>query len=394
MAIGAVIFQYPQEFPADDFMLGSEAYFASQPTPSLSTDEARTATTRTSRSSARSSYNRLSRAPNMFGDSIGSLGQLTVTIPNDRQNGNFVTDLPLGGGRNLKVAENNKALPMDRVYFVYNGFQNAATITQGIGPGAFVSNDANLNRYTFGFEKTFLDGQWSIDMRMPLTDDFGFNNPAFAFNSGNIGNLAMFLKHWLYSSDSLSVVGGLGLGLPTGSNLNGQINGIPFALRNQSVHLVPYVGFLLLPTDASFVQGFVDVELAANGNAVEFGPPGARIGTLTDQNLLHVDLSAGHWVYRNDDATYLTGVAAIAELHYTSTMQNADGFAFTAPGRLPAGGAFQNLANRTDILNLTAGLNFRIGYLSNLRVACVVPVRNQPDRQFDSEIQVSFNRFF
>ncbi len=381
------------ELPADDFMQGSAAYFTSQPAPSPSTDEApRAATTRATRSSARSSYARLARAPNMFGDSIGNMGQLSVSA----QNTNFLTDLPLGGGRNLKVAENNKALPMDRVYFVYNGFQNAATIAQGANPAALVPRDGNLNRYTFGIEKTFLDGQWSVDVRMPVTDNFGFSNPAFAFDSGDIGNLALFLKHWCYSSDSLSVAGGLGLGLPTGSDLNGQINQTNFTLRNDAVHLVPYIGFLMLPTDACFIQGFVDADIAASGNAVDFGPLRSQAGTLTEQNLLHVDLSAAHWVYRNEVATYVTGVAAITELHYTSAMQDADGFAFTvAGGAGPAGvGTFQNLANRTDILHLTAGLHFQIGDVSNLRVGCVVPVRNAPDRQFDSEIQVSFNRSF
>ena len=101
---------------------------------------------------------------------------------------------------------------------------------------------------------------------------------------------------------------------------------------------------------------------------------------------------------RNDEAVYLTGIAAVTELHYTSTIQNSDQIMFTVPppqiGLPPTSGAFQNLANRQDFLNLTAGLQFQIGNLSNLRVACVVPLRNAPDRQFDSEIQVSFNRFF
>ena len=377
-----------EEYQADDFMLGSEAYFASQPAPSLSTDEARSAQSRTSRSSSRSSYNRQSRAPNMFGDVLSSAGQLSFSQGNS---GAFITDVPLAGGRNQKVGENNKPIPMDRVYFVYNGFQNA--VTSGVGsPPTF--SDSNLNRYTFGFEKTFLDGRNSLDVRMPLTDDLSFNDPFFGFNSGNVGNLALFYKHLCFSTDTLAVAAGVGCTLPTGSDVKGQIFGQPFRLRNDAVHVLPYVGFLSTPNDLWFLQGFLAMDFAANGNTVFAGnDPSVNSGRLTEQNLLQVDLSAGRWLYQNGNATYLTGVAGVCELHYTSTVQNADTVPFmNLPGgfNLP----ISNPANRTDVLNLTCGLQFQIGDLSNLRVGCVVPLRNAPDRQFDSEIQVSFNRFF
>jgi hypothetical protein len=45
-------------------------------------------------------------------------------------------------------------------------------------------------------------------------------------------------------------------------------------------------------------------------------------------------------------------------------------------------------------LNLTSGLQAQLGSASSLRVGAVVPLRDQPDRVFDSEVQVSFNRRF
>jgi hypothetical protein len=45
-------------------------------------------------------------------------------------------------------------------------------------------------------------------------------------------------------------------------------------------------------------------------------------------------------------------------------------------------------------LNLTSGLQAQLGPLTALRVGAVVPLRNTPDRVFDSEIQVSLNRKF
>jgi hypothetical protein len=117
-------------------------------------------------------------------------------------------------------------------------------------------------------------------------------------------------------------------------------------------------------------------------------------GPFTEQNLLHVDLSAGRWLYRDDYARYGTGLAALFELHYTTTIQDADAVPFVTPGSIAAGGTITNAFNRIDVLNLTAGLHFQLTDLSNLRVAAVVPLRTDPDRQFDSEIQVSFNRYF
>ena len=404
----------PRLFAAEQFLFtdepntDAEAWLVSQP----SAEEAPSAAApRATRSSARSSYARLARAPNMYGDSFGNAGQLgeqgLFGVPLDPKNtiffkgnpGIFV-DLPPIGGGGTKVAENNKSLPADRVYFNYNGFQNAITVGQP------VPRDSNLNHYTAGFEKTFFDGQWSVNFALPFTNRIALNTDAFSLGAGHLGNVSVFLKHLAYSNDEFAVSSGLGVRLPTGSDLTGQthqrneltgrIDRQTLVIQNQAVHLVPYVGFLSAPSDNWFVQGFMDVDLAANGNAVDLGTPAQRVGLLTEQNLFHLDLSAGRWIYQNPEATYFTGAAAVIELHYTSTIQDADRFALpTNPFNGPyVNGEFRNLANRTDVLNLTSGVQFQIGYLSNLRVACVVPVRNQPNRQFDSEIQVSFNRFF
>jgi hypothetical protein len=86
----------------------------------------------------------------------------------------------------------------------------------------------------------------------------------------------------------------------------------------------------------------------------------------------------------------------MVELHYTSTMQDADMLAvFSTPSALdPSLAILRNPANRFDILNLTTGLHFNVTQLSDLRVGVVVPLRPGGNRQFDSEIQVSFNRYF
>jgi hypothetical protein len=380
------------------------------PTPNAASDAARTGASRATRPSARSSYARLARAPNMFGDSLGSGGQLAENaaiffIP---AGGNQVIecrcgtgdamDLPGIGGGVLKVGENNKPLPMDRVYFVFNGFQNALTVGQP------VPRDLNISRYTVGLEKTFADGLWSLNVGMPFTNSLDINTTAFTVDSDSIGNLSLFLKRLAYSDDTSAISAGLGISLPTGSDLaiqTHQFNPIRaqtdfqnILVQNQAVHLVPYVGYLSMPSDDWFYQAFLSFDFAANGNRVDLGP--ATVGRLNQQNLMHVDLSLGRWLVQVPDAYYLRGVAAVAELHFTSTIQSTDRVIFpTQPDTGPLINAqLTNLANQTDMLNVTGGFQMQIGEMSNLRVAGVAPLQERPYREFDFEIQVSFNRNF
>jgi hypothetical protein len=79
-------------------------------------------------------------------------------------------------------------------------------------------------------------------------------------------------------------------------------------------------------------------------------------------------------------------------VHYTTTVQDTDTVGLGNNSFLA--GSISNDANRQDLLNLTSGLHAQLGPLSALRVGAVVPLRDQPDRVFDSEVQVSLNRKF
>jgi hypothetical protein len=89
-------------------------------------------------------------APSMVGDFLGGGFLLTSgqTVPIAR------------GDRRFKVAENVSPIPRDRILFNYNHFHNSLTDING------ASRD--LDRFTFGFEKTFLHGRASIETRLPL----------------------------------------------------------------------------------------------------------------------------------------------------------------------------------------------------------------------------------
>ena len=349
------------------------------------------------------SRQRLASMPNMFGDF--SMATATVRVQDNVGLNQFFTsqfDLPLGGGgRRTKIAENNNPLPADRVYFMYNHFENVfelretqvqffpipSTITQ--------SRPISLDRYTLGFEKTFLDGDASVQVRMPFNGaiDQQFTNSGLT--GGNVGNLAVILKYLCYSSDNLLVSAGLGLDTPTGSNAlvrNGTLN---LSFQNDAFHVLPFAGVAFAPAERAFVMGFLQMDVTASGNEVIVRPdgqPAQSLGNFTEQNLLFADLSFGYWVYRNPYAERWTGVAAIGEFHYTTALQDTDNVLFASPFGFAA---INNAANRFDVVNATAGIQVEMFNLSSLRVAGVFPLGERPDnRFFDSELQIQFNRRF
>ena len=404
------------EDPAEPTQL--EVYLASamQPAPaarapSLSTGRGSTGA---AAASARPATNRLASAPEMFGDFFMSGGNLNFRR-NDQNNpggtrpptaGSF-TIPGAGGSRRVKIAENNKALPADRLIFSYNHFENALQFTENnlVNPGASIIRTLPIDRYTIGIEKTFLEGAWSAEVRMPFVSQFGFNTPDLTGASGNIGNLAVIVKHLLVEDNDFAVVIGMGIDIPTGNDfvLDDRSGSPPlppsrFTFHNDSLHLLPYLGGVYAPDEQPyFVNGFIQVDVATNGNRIEAGPVGAApalLGRFTEQNLLFLDLGTGYWLYRDDNADdgFLTNLAAILEFHFTTSLQDTDRIVATISGR-PI--EYMNNFNRFDIVNITTGLQARMWDNTNLRVAGVFPLGARDDQRFfDSEIQVQVNRQF
>lgn len=350
----------------------------------------------TRRRGARRSFARLARAPDMFGDTFGSL---TVTAMTGFDF--VVSDLPLGGGnRRVKVAEHNRAQPTDRVYFLYHHFHNAFRVDRSpaMGVPTFISIGSPLDQYTVGAEKTFDCGSWSIEVRMPFVNDYEIRSaspampmtPDFNLFGGDIGNLSVILKGLLFSSCDAAVSAGLGINTPTGSSVTGALPvaapAVTFSVRNDAVHLQPFVAMTATPTEDLFMHAFGQIDIAANGNRVSAmdGMGAVDGGVVQDQTLAYFDIGAGYWLRRDDCAAYFTGLAAIAEFHYTTSLQDAD----TVP---LLGGAldFGNAMGRFDVVNLTLGLHAEVTPETSARVGTVFPMFSDDNRFFDSEVQVS-----
>jgi hypothetical protein len=215
-----------------------------------------------------------------------------------------------------------------------------------------------------------------------------------------LGNLSIALKRLLYEGDDFAFSAGLGVGLPTGSDVEGSAFGQSFEVENEAVDLQPFIAMMYEPSDRMFWHTFVSVDTPVNGNDVHLGPAGQalpRIGDLTEQTLLYVDLSLGYWLVGGDtdrDGQRMRGLAALFELHYTTTTNDADTIINTGQTTSFIFGDAQLSPRRFDVLNATGGLHWRISPVADLRVAGVAPLKSGDDRAFDAEIQVGFNRRF
>ncbi len=208
-----------------------------------------------------------SSAPNMIGDLLRSYRSVTFSY---LQAGDFAVANTSGAVtfRNSKVAENNSAVPRDRVSFRYNYFKNALKV-QGLNfspeLGARISQTPtspihqfhqvqpgtkqyNVELFTFALEKTFLNKMASVEVRAPFarTLDSNLNLVSGVLlqdvpgtvplvqpsPGGTLGNADLEMqdmnvilkavllrdptRNWLLSS-------GMGVTIPTGADLKARV---------------------------------------------------------------------------------------------------------------------------------------------------------------------------
>lgn len=342
------------------------------------------------RSPFSASRQRLTRAPDMFGDFLLAFEPILVEpcqIPNQISCPDDLTQVALvqPGGGGFKVSENGEVLPVDRVFFNYNHFQNPLVLQ---GPDSFTTG--NYDRVTLGLEKTFANGAHSIEMRLPLSGgiDTTLNRPSgpVGLGGGKLGNLTLVFKTLLYQDRRTAVGGGLALEIPTGEDLFLTTPTVgTFEFENQAFHLHPYLGLIHMTDDDVFFNSYLQFDAGLNGNPLyQTTTATQRLGNLSPLSLVLFDVGVGKWIYRNLEQDGITGIAPLVELHYLSTIDEIDRL---NRGRSPD---LRTVRDSFQALNLTAGTHVEINGYSALRVAAVAPLLGQNFRTFDAEVQVQY----
>jgi hypothetical protein len=351
---------------------------------------------------------RLTRVPDMFGDSIGPAATLAVTeltIPG--VNGGI--DLPLSGALSrLNVSDFNKALPVDRVFFNYNHFHNALRRSYDTETASgIVANGGyrSIDRYTFGIEKTFFDRQSSLELRLPLLGNSSFSttpdpltpDATTSVSTGAVGNVSLILKQLLYADDYGSIAAGLGIETPSGDDTQARVNTARYTIENDAVHLHPWLGFLSQPDGEFFLNGFAHLDVPLNGNDLRrtgvggTPAPSGPIGEFNEQTVLRLDLGGGVWLIGPHDTGDFRSLAGIVELHYATALDDTD--RVTAVDGATTVDVF-NSRNRFDVLNLTAGLQSQFFGGTFVRVAASAPLRQPDNRFFDAEVLFSVMQLY
>jgi hypothetical protein len=294
-----------------------------------------------------------------------------------------------GGGvvvGRLKIAENNSPLPRDRWFVNYSLFDNVPLLQGGV----------TINRLSPGFEKTFLDKNASFELRMPIATTLDSDIVAGGPTSlGHLewGDLFMALKFLMLETPRGAFSAGVGMTVPIADDVFVRTTGGKslVAIRNDAVHLLPYIGWLRQYDGGFFTQGFAQLDLDLNGNPVEANVTGnglVPIGTVQDMTYLQLDWGVGylHWVSPGRWGP-LIRVVPTCELHYNRSLESAD-FVQTRGFRIgEAKDDFQ-------LLNTVFGgtLDFRNN--SSLSVGYVTPIGNSSDQLFDGELRAFWNRYY
>lgn len=295
--------------------------------------------------------------------------------------------------RRAKISEDSSPIPTDRVFFDFNHFNSAELTIDG--------HIIDMDRTTFGLEKTFFGGSCSIEVRLPIITGVRANESEPVAVDGNegtaLGNVSITSK-WLFAKSATwgSSVG-LTVDVPTAPDVSDSLAQFETTtIKNDSVHLEPFVGLLLAPNSRLFSISYLQVDADTNGSPVTsqyFGGPIYNDGRFYDSTLMHVDISVGYWLYDRrieslntlGHGSLIGGIAPIVEFHYTTALESLSHHASTLSGEYAG----------EDILDVTGGLDFQLAPLSNLTVAGCIPLRTSPrDRAFDSEAIVQFNQHF
>jgi hypothetical protein len=120
----------------------------------------------------------LSASPNAVGDFFGISHPFFVQTLGF---GDFYVPDPSASvvGR-IKASENNSPIPQDRLFLDYTFYDDVPFLGQGIG----------VSRFVPGFERVFLDGVMSVELRMPFAQTLSNSIPIGATPDGDSWSLA------------------------------------------------------------------------------------------------------------------------------------------------------------------------------------------------------------
>ena len=241
-----------------------------------------------------------SAAPNMIGDLFGSGG---VFVQNVRQQRDSRIRSEGPRFRAIRFRDSRWRTTPARCP------RTACTpITACMGACRSTTQAIGVNSFAPGFEKTFFDGRMSFEMRAPMANTLDHNiffDNTTRTSVGELGDLGMVFKMLLLRNEQFAFSGGLAMTVPTSPDerfySDQSDSDVDVLMKSESVHLMPFFGFLWTPNDRWFSISYLQVDVDANGTPVSVD---------TDETSL---TSIGRYRERDDDVSrHLIGLLGLS----------------------------------------------------------------------------------
>ena len=266
--------------------------------------------------------------------------------------------------RDFKIAENQSPIPQDRVYFNYNFYDNVnGKLNKDFDiPLKYMK----INRYIWGFEKTFNNGYGSFGVTLPLNDISAASSEANIPTGGTfnaMGDLTVYLKHilWVDAKAGNLTSAGVAITPPTGPH---PFAGSKFLRPSNTLTIQPYFGYYLTLSERFFLHGFESIDAPAD--------PAQPL-------MLYNDVGVGYYLYRNSGPNpIIRAIIPTFEMHANIPINHNDPY------------------NRLDnfgtpyTVDLTYGLNFQLLDRATLTWAFVTPVTGPKPFSYETTVLLNF----
>jgi len=220
-------------------------------------------------------------------------------------------------------------MPQDRIFYTFDYFNRLNyAVNRGIGSPI---KDMEAYRQLLGIEKTFLQGNASIGLRLPINTlwtnrvDGALNN-----NSTAVGNMTIFGKYVLWRNPITGnlLSGGLAVTVPNGPT---SFAGSPNAVGFHDTQLQPFLGYIVRRGDW-FVQGFTAIDTPTEPH---------------DVTMWYNDAAIGYFAYRNPNpSAFLSAIVPTFEFHLSDPLNHRGAFRPNDPAGSP------------DVFDMTFGASF------------------------------------
>jgi hypothetical protein len=261
--------------------------------------------------------------------------------------------------RGFRITEDESPRPLDRVYFDFNFFDDVnQSVNRRLGNNI---HDIQVYRETFAVEKTCLDGDASIGLRLPV-DTLRAETAitSLAGTNTDFGDLIFILKYAFCNNRETGSLASAGVvvSVPTGPS---SFAGSGITTFHDTI-LEPFVGYIWNSGDF-YLHGFIGVDVPTDSNDVTY---------------FFNSFGAGYHLARSqDEGRCITDIIPTLEMHLSDPLNHRGALNLQDP------------AASADSFSLTTGVIFELKRHATLALGINTPLTGP--KPYNWEFLAQFN---